>query len=540
MVSNKRIVWITLLLLITSYFSISNFILPVPDSQSSSGFSAKRVSDDIKIISKEPHSSEHPAERERVRSFLAERLREIGFDVEVEYYDSIGNIYASLPPLYSVSGEEPTYVLLMAHLDSRHANIINGKTHYSKGAADDGYGLGVILELAKGVVKYRDDWSQGVKILFTDAEETNLGGIKMAVAKRGDFLSDVGFIINIEARGVKGPALLFETSPGNSKLVNLYSKARFPAGYSLTSFVYNILPNYSDFSLIKEEYSGINIAVIDNLDYYHTEMDSFENISLSSIQHYGEQLTPILKSYLKENRYSDINYLRSSTDSVYFTLPLFGIVIFSAIGYNTLNVIVLLCFVFNFIYLLKTNKIGIFNVLKTIIKLLIVLFFVVAFSWTGSWLIALINGASYKLIGLAHLRFDEVFSIICLILTFLLIIMTFKKIIKDNIYRLKEYIISSELILLVSSIIIFSITGENFFLLFPLIFSLISRALKGYKFELVTTVFLVVLLLFIVIPFIYSLYIALYTGSIFIPLAIFTLLLFSILPALYSVSTKLA
>ena len=306
MVSNKRVVWITLLLLITSYFSISNFILPVPDSQSSSGFSAKRVSDDIKIISKEPHSSEHPAERERVRSFLAERLREIGFDVEVEYYDSIGNIYASLPPLYSVSGEEPTYVLLMAHLDSRHANVINGKTHYSKGAADDGYGLGVILELAKGVVKYRDDWSQGVKILFTDAEETNLGGIKMAVAKRGVFLSDVGFIINIEARGVKGPALLFETSPGNSKLINLYSKARFPAGYSLTSFVYNILPNYSDFSLIKEEYSGINIAVIDNLDYYHTEMDSFENISLSSIQHYGEQLTPILKSYhlLSDETYS--------------------------------------------------------------------------------------------------------------------------------------------------------------------------------------------------------------------------------------------
>lgn len=539
MISYKRIVLITLLLLVASYLSISNFILPDPDNQLSSGFSAHRVSDDIEIISKEPHSSEHPEERERVRVFLAERLRDIGFDVMVEYYDSIGNVYASLPPVNAVSGDKPVYALFMAHLDSRHAKVINGKVHYSKGAADDGYGLGVILELASNVVKYRDEWSQGVKILFTDAEETNLGGIKMAVTKRGDFLSDVGFIINIEARGVKGPALLFETSPGNKKLMNLYSKARFPAAYSLTSFVYNILPNYSDFSLIKEEYPGINIAVIDNLDYYHTERDSFENISLSSIQHYGEQLTPVVKSYLKEKKYSDVNYLRSTTDSLYFTLPFFGIVVFSIDGYNILNIIVLLCFILNFVYLVKANKITITNVLRTILKQLAVLLCIVSFSLAGSWLISSINGVSYKLIGLANLRFDELFSIFSLILTTLLIAISFKRMTENNMLRLKEYIIASEFLLLVFSIIIFSITGENFFLLFPLVFSMISRAVKGLKSELVITVTLSVLLLFLVIPFTYSIYIALSTGSIFIPLSIITLVLFAIVPEVYSVSTKL-
>ena len=204
-----------------------------------------------------------------------------------------------------------------------------------------------------------------------------------------------------------------------------------------------------------------------------------------------------------------------------------------------MNIIVLLCFILNFVYLVKANKITITNVLRTILKQLAVLLCIVSFSLAGSWLISSINGVSYKLIGLANLRFDELFSIFSLILTTLLIAISFKRMTENNMLRLKEYIIASEFLLLVFSIIIFSITGENFFLLFPLVFSMISRAVKGLKSELVITVTLSVLLLFLVIPFTYSIYIALSTGAIFIPLSIITLVLFAIVPEVYSVSTKL-
>ena len=81
--------------------------------------------------------------------------------------------------------------------------------------------------------------------------------------------------------------MLFETSPRNDKLISLYKHAKYPYAYSLTGFVYNLLPNDTDFSVVKNNFGGFNFSVIDNLDYYHTSRDNYENISASSIQHYG-------------------------------------------------------------------------------------------------------------------------------------------------------------------------------------------------------------------------------------------------------------
>ena len=115
-----------------------------------------------------------------------------------------------------------------------------------------------------------------------------------SVTNNYELFDNINFVINIEARGVKGDALLFETSKNNASIMELYSNAKYKRGFSLTSFVYNILPNFTDFNHVKDSIPGVNFAVIDNLHYYHTDKDNFDNISLSSIQHYGEQISPIL------------------------------------------------------------------------------------------------------------------------------------------------------------------------------------------------------------------------------------------------------
>ena len=97
-------------------------------------------------------------------------------------------------------------------------------TVWSYGAADDGYGLGVILENVDQALKYKADWKQGIKVLFTDAEEVGMMGMKAQLQNNREVFDNVGLIINLETRGPYGPALLFETSPGAHFISNSMSQ----------------------------------------------------------------------------------------------------------------------------------------------------------------------------------------------------------------------------------------------------------------------------------------------------------------------------
>ena len=137
--------------------------------------------------------------------------------------------------------------MLVAHYDSRYSQIMPKDTVWSYGAADDGYGLAVALETVGRLLRERDLWKRGVKVLFTDAEEVGMMGMSAIYANDREVFDNVGLMINLEARGTYGPVLLFETSPGNSRLMELYSEAaRFKYTYSLTTVVYGFMPNFTD------------------------------------------------------------------------------------------------------------------------------------------------------------------------------------------------------------------------------------------------------------------------------------------------------
>jgi hypothetical protein len=336
--------------------------LPKPQNADYEGFSSARVVEDIRVISQKPHSVAHPDERAQVREYLIDRLESMGADTVMQFrYDSIVgpqnkhveytfdavNLLAEFAPASeTVSG---TDLMLIAHYDSRYSQPMPRDTVWSYGAADDGYGVGVILETVSLALKNRAEWKQGIKVLFTDAEEPGMKGMKAIWENNREVFDNVGLVLNVEARGTWGPALLFEACPGNAKVQELYaSTAAYPFTYSLTTVVYQFLPMFTDFTIVKDELPGLNFSNIADVNHYHTDLDNFSNISEKTIQHYGSQILPLTMEYLTGEEYADKDYLRSDSDKVNFTIPLLGLFSFSKVGYIVLCVAVFVLFLLAF------------------------------------------------------------------------------------------------------------------------------------------------------------------------------------------------
>ena len=395
------------------------------------GFSAARVIEDIEVMSKEHHSVAHPEERAKVREYLMQRLEGLGADTVMLYeYDSLvgpknkhvvytfdaKNIVAEFPPLEASA--DPTYLLMVAHYDSRYSQPMPKDTVWSYGAADDGYGVGVILETVSQVLKNRQDWKQGVKVLFTDAEEVGMMGMTALWENNREFFDNVGFMINLEARGPWGPALLFETCPGNEKVMDLYaSAAKSPYTYSLTTVVYSFMPNFTDFTIVKDEVPGMNFSTIADVNHYHTDLDNFSNISAKSIQHYGAQVLPIALEYLTDEKYSDKDYFRAEDDTTNFTIPVLGLFNFSKGIYKVVNVIVFVLFLLVLGFEGLRGRLKAMKVLKTSLVVLGAAVGVLLLGELVAYLSALIAGAKFKLFGVIHgIGFDNVAMIVTTVL----------------------------------------------------------------------------------------------------------------------------
>jgi hypothetical protein len=164
-----------------------------------------------------------------------------------------------------------------------------------------------------------------------------------------EVFDNVGLVINVEARGSFGPALMFEACPGNEKVLNLYADAaRYPFTYSLTTVVYQFMPNFTDFTIIKDALPGLNFSTVADVNHYHTDLDNFSNISEESIQHYGEQILPVAQTYLTSDDFADKDALRSDKDLTNFSIPALGLISFSKIGYLIFCVLVFIIFILAF------------------------------------------------------------------------------------------------------------------------------------------------------------------------------------------------
>lgn len=390
---------------------------PSVEGKEHGGFSAERVVEDIEVISREHHSVAHPVERAEVREYLVERLGELGADTVklYEYRGLVGpedkhvvynfdatNILAEFTPC----GAEEDYasLMLVAHYDSRYSQPMPRRdTVWSYGAADDGYGVGVILETVAQALKYRDEWQQGVKVLFTDAEEVGMMGMKAQWQDDREVFDNVGLMINLEARGPYGPALLFETSPGNERLMELYaSAAEYPCTYSLTTVVYSFMPNFTDFTIVKDEIPGFNFSTIADINHYHTDKDNFANVNPQSIQHYGSQIVPIVHKYLTDGAYADRDSLKAERSTVNFTLPLLGLFNFSTTSYWIVNIVVFVAFVLLFVFDLLRGRAQLHKALRAALRALLAAVVALLVGELIAWVACCVCDAEFKPFGVVQ------------------------------------------------------------------------------------------------------------------------------------------
>lgn len=296
---------------------------PTPAPADAAGFSAVRARAHIDAIAAAPHAAWDQPSLVPVRDYLRGRLAALGLAVTTSRYPPITDRYGHTYPIENLSaaipGRSGASLLLVSHYDAapkKRAAEADG----SRGAADDGYGVSTMLEIAGILAASKEPLENGVRFLFTDAEETGLFGARLELERNLASYRDVNFVVNVEARGVKGPAVMFETGPANEATLGLYRHANRPFAYSFAVDVYRRMPNGTDFTcFLQAGFPGLNFAVLEDLSYYHTPRDEPGNVSLASLQHYGEQILPVVRAYARSPEYGRPDAFASSQDTVYFS-----------------------------------------------------------------------------------------------------------------------------------------------------------------------------------------------------------------------------
>lgn len=519
--------------------------IPGPEPADEAGFSSARVAKDIEVISKEHHSVAHPQERAKVREYLVERLEGLGADsVMLFEYDSLVgpqnkhviytfdavDVLAEFPPLKA--SDDTTYLMMVAHYDSRYSQPVLKDTVWSYGAADDGYGVAVILETVSQALKQREHWNQGIKVLFTDAEEVGMMGMKAIWENDREVFDNVGLMINIEARGPWGPALLFETCPGSSKVMDLYDDAaKYPYTYSLTTVVYSFMPNFTDFTIVKDEIPGLNFSTIADINHYHTDLDNFSNISEKSIQHYGAQVLPVTMEYLKGEQYADRDYFKSEDDTTNFTIPALGLFNFSKTTYLIINIVLSVLFLLVFVLEILRGRVKVGKALKNSAITLLVAVGVLAAGELIAYLCAVIVGARFKPFGImAGISFDNAAMIVSMVLLVAAVVAVYvsgrKKAMRQVAGSMRKsaaanaashhaynVLYGALFLMFVLSLVLVLVLGENLMFFIPLFFATLAMILyhlTSLKLWLVAAIGLILLHAF---SFFYALAMALTIGA---------------------------
>lgn len=257
----------------------------VTASAPADAFSAERARTHQAGISTKPHPA-GSAEADRVRQHIVDALSREGIASRVQQAvgtheeDGVATVAYVKNVIAKIPGERSTGTLfLAAHYDAAPA---------SHGAGDDGAGVATLLETARALA-HGDPLRNDVVLVFTDAEEPGMLGAEAFVSQAPEAKAG-GVVLNVEARGSRGSSILFETSPGNERLVDVFgTNAPAPVGTSLASDLYQQMPNDTDLTPILDSgrFTGLNFSYLDGSAVYHAPQDDIEHQSIESLQHHG-------------------------------------------------------------------------------------------------------------------------------------------------------------------------------------------------------------------------------------------------------------
>lgn len=507
---------IILICLISSLLGIVSLYTPKAKIDGGESFSSIGAKEHIKEIAKKPHSIYDEEALAEVRNYIIKELKDLGLDTEVFNYkdvvDKQGNI-VEMNNIYTKidgkDGEKGKYILLATHYDSSPKKR-EGEEEGSLGAADAGYGISSILEILRVIKESDKPLENGIKVLITDGEEMGLLGAKEEMNNNFDLYENVAFVVNIEARGVKGPALMFETSNNNSKVIDLYKSANLPVSYSLAADIYSKMPNGSDFTEFKNKgLQGVNFAVLNSLDYYHTPRDNYDNVSDTSLQHYGEQILPMVQEFVYSSKYGQDGYFDSKENSIFFTLLPNIFINYS----NTVGIILAVIAVLAMIILTKVCNQRIKKVLKwTVIWLGTGLASLVA--GVGiSYVISLITGITFKITYMPKVPGADIIVLVSAVVLVILVAVVLKKLTKDKEEKQGAIFGSLWFNTLLLAIFMIVLPGGSYLFLWPIILSIITLFMYSRNVNKLVLLLPVALTIIMYVPVVYNIYIALTIGA---------------------------
>jgi hypothetical protein len=267
---------------------------PVSDGAPADQFSADRAMSHVEMIAREPHPMGSD-EIEDVREYIVSQMAGFGLEIDQQtftapdYFGTPGNTVEGVNVLAKLAGTDPSEALLfVAHHDTVPA---------TPGANDNSTPVAALIESARALSS-GEPLADDIIFLFTDTEEPQpRPGVKTFTSSHPWF-GDVGLVVNLEAAGGKGPALLTEVSGNESAIVRAFTDASshpvvFSFATEITALIGEIGTDFDEFRRL--ETPGLAFAYLHDASIYHTERDSIEAVSRASLQHHGEHVMGIAR-----------------------------------------------------------------------------------------------------------------------------------------------------------------------------------------------------------------------------------------------------
>ena len=281
-------------------------------------FSAARAFEHIATIAREPHPMGTP-EIEEVRSYLVSELEGLGIEVDLQAIRSrnpfdgpafvdVVNVIGRIPGTDSTKS-----IALMAHYDT---------VPTTPGANDNSASVAALLEAGRALLTgppVRND----ILLLFTDGEEPSPRFGSPAIVDGHPLMRDLGLVVNLEASGGRGAAILAETNgPQHWLIRELAAADSHPAAFS---FVTNTTQMFGDLGTDFDPFrnagvSGFHFAYLHDSPIYHTPNDNIDSVDRGSVQNHGSHALGIARHF------GDIDLATAAPagDAVFFTIrPLF-------------------------------------------------------------------------------------------------------------------------------------------------------------------------------------------------------------------------
>uniref|UniRef100_A0A8C7J308 Endoplasmic reticulum metallopeptidase 1 n=1 Tax=Oncorhynchus kisutch TaxID=8019 RepID=A0A8C7J308_ONCKI len=314
------------------------------------------------------------------------------------YYDRVSNIAVRLEPKAGAQH----LMLANCHFDS----VAN-----SPGASDDAVSCAVMLEVLHSLANLSTPLRHGVVFLFNGAEENVLQASHGFITQH-PWAKQVRAFINLEAAGVGGKEVVFQTGPENPWLVQAYvhaAKHPFASVVGQEVFQSGVIPSDTDFRIYRDfgNIPGIDLAFIENGFLYHTKYDTSDRILTDSIQRAGDNILAVLKHLVMSEELADSSEYRHG-NMVFFDLLGMVVVAYPARVGTIINYMTAMA---TFLYLFKKCSHP-SNVGGRYIKELAYATAVVILSWLVTLLTVLIIALVVSLTGRSMFWYNDFYTCI--------------------------------------------------------------------------------------------------------------------------------